>query len=304
MSTQGLLELYEAQLKRSHRKSKRRVSEIAKYLEFCDQSGGCGINSQSLKKWMQVRADTLSEQTRAKLHNQVSMFAKWANVVDEEIQLIPKYGRVRVQRRKPVILRPNQVHEISVNLNNRGSKRNITPKTCAVITNLLFVTGLRIGELLALKRSSIDFKDRSIYVPGGKGPKDRVVPFSESTGKAIFKYLEWKKEVRPDAEQFFIFDNESIKNPYFLFRKFFNEITEILGYRNHILEGRRCLRIHDLRHSFAVYSLIQIYKNDVDVNETIVQLSAILGHSKLAHTYWYIESVPELSVAAFERLDT
>ena len=140
-------------------------------------------------------------------------------------------------------------------------------------------------------------------MPCGKGPKDRIIPFSESTEKAICKYIEWKKQIRPNSSQLFIFDNENLKNPYCIFRKLFNDVAESLGYRNHKLEDNRCLRIHDIRHSFAVYSLIQIYKNNVDVNEAIVQLSAILGHSKLAHTYWYIESVPELTIAAFERIE-
>lgn len=303
MSNLELLELYDNQLQRSNKKSKRRIAEIAKYISFCNQLENGEINSQSLKKWMEIRASNLSEQTRAKLHNRISMFTEWANVIDEKIKLIPKYGRIRVDRRKPVILRPNQVNDISIELASRKSIKNITPKTCSVITKLLFVTGLRISELLSLRLESIDFNDKSIYVPCGKGPKDRIIPISDSTSKAIRQYLEWKQAVRPNSVQLFIFDSEYIKNPYFLFRRQFNEVAESLGYRNHNVEPRKFLRVHDLRHSFAVYSLIQIYKNDVDVNEAIVQLSAILGHSKLAHTYWYIESVPELTYAAFERLD-
>ena len=163
MSHQGILELYDNQLQRSNKKSKRRIAEISKYISFCEGAEDGLINSRTLKKWMEIRASGLSEQTRAKLHNQVSMFTQWANVIDDRIGLIPKYGRVRVYRRKPVILRPNQLCEISIELEARTSVKNITPKTCAVITKLLFVTGLRIGELLALNQDSIDFGDRSIY---------------------------------------------------------------------------------------------------------------------------------------------
>ena len=81
MSYQGILELYDNQLQRSNKKSKRRIAEISKYISFCEGAEDGIINSQTLKKWIEIRASGLSEQTRAKLHNQVSMFTQWANAV-------------------------------------------------------------------------------------------------------------------------------------------------------------------------------------------------------------------------------
>ena len=79
-------------------------------------------------------------------------------------------------------------------------------------------------------------------------------------------------------------------------------MAEKLGHR---VNGKGRLRtnltIHDIRHSFAVNSLIKIYESGVDVNEAIEQLSSIMGHKTINETYWYIEAVPELIAAAFRK---
>ena len=54
-------------------------------------------------------------------------------------------------------------------------------------------------------------------------------------------------------------------------------------------------RIHDLRHSFAVHCLMQIYKNNHDVSNGLVYLSTYMGHVCIASTYYYLNFIPELS---------
>jgi len=107
---------------------------------------------------------------------------------------------------------------------------------------------------------------------------------------------------RSKSHLFFAHDIEDVKTPYAIFHRNFNKIVTELGHRASASEGRKRqnLRIHDLRHSFAVNSLIKIYNERVDVNEAIIQLSSIMGHKRLDETYWYIEAVPELIAAAFK----
>ena len=71
------------------------------------------------------------------------------------------------------------------------------------------------------------------------------------------------------------------------------------------LEGRgaRCRpRPHDLRHSFAVRTLLAWYRAGVDVEAQLPLLSTHLGHIKPASTYWYVSSSPELMALAAQRL--
>jgi integrase/recombinase XerD len=57
-------------------------------------------------------------------------------------------------------------------------------------------------------------------------------------------------------------------------------------------------RIHDLRHSFAVRTLMNWYRTGKDPEREMIKLSTYLGHADPAHTYWYIEAVPELLALA------
>jgi integrase len=62
-------------------------------------------------------------------------------------------------------------------------------------------------------------------------------------------------------------------------------------------------RIHDLRHSFAVRSLLEAYRNDHDPKARMALLSTYLGHVDPAGTYWYLSAAPELMALAGERLE-
>lgn len=61
-------------------------------------------------------------------------------------------------------------------------------------------------------------------------------------------------------------------------------------------------RAHDLRHSFAVRTLIQWQRSGVSVDEHIATLSTYLGHVSPADTYWYLSAHPELMELAAARL--
>ena len=62
-------------------------------------------------------------------------------------------------------------------------------------------------------------------------------------------------------------------------------------------------RIHDLRHSFAVRSMLNWYRRGDDPAREMIKLTTWLGHASPAHTYWYIEAVPELLALATERVE-
>ena len=63
-------------------------------------------------------------------------------------------------------------------------------------------------------------------------------------------------------------------------------------------------RIHDLRHAFAVRTLLGWYRDGANVAAKMPMLSTYLGHTDPANTYWYLSAVPELLAYAAARLDT
>jgi integrase len=62
-------------------------------------------------------------------------------------------------------------------------------------------------------------------------------------------------------------------------------------------------RIHDARHSFAVATLLDWYRQGLDVQALMPRLSVYLGHIDPAATYWYLTGSPELMALVAERLE-
>ena len=62
-------------------------------------------------------------------------------------------------------------------------------------------------------------------------------------------------------------------------------------------------RIHDLRHSFAVRTLIEWHRSAIDAESRMAVLSTYLGHVNPVGTYWYLSAAPELMELAAARLD-
>ena len=63
------------------------------------------------------------------------------------------------------------------------------------------------------------------------------------------------------------------------------------------------LRMHDLRHTFAVRRLVLWHAEGADVNQKILALSTYLGHAEIFYTYWYLTAVPELMAIAAGRFE-
>ena len=60
-------------------------------------------------------------------------------------------------------------------------------------------------------------------------------------------------------------------------------------------------RLHDLRHTFIVRSMLQSYQQDVDIDRAVLALSTYVGHAKVSDTYWCFAWIPELMAIAAER---
>jgi integrase/recombinase XerD len=63
-------------------------------------------------------------------------------------------------------------------------------------------------------------------------------------------------------------------------------------------------RVHDLRHTMAVKTLLGWYRQGLDVHARLPVLSTYLGHLNPAHTYYYLSAAPELLAHAARMLDT
>jgi integrase/recombinase XerD len=168
------------------------------------------------------------------------------------------------------------------------------------LIGLLAVTGIRIGEALGLDRSDVDLTD-GVMTVSCKGSR-REVPLHGSTIEALRAYAQRcdRQWLLPSSEAFFL-SGAGLRLSGTAIRTTFGVLIAEVGLDG---AGRRMRpRIHDLRHSFAVHTLTDWYRNGEDVDHKLPQLSTYLGHNTPASTYWYLEAVPELLELVAPRLD-
>jgi len=167
---------------------------------------------------------------------------------------------------------------------------------------LLTVTGMRIGEAVALDRGDIDWNQGLLTIRESKFGKSRQLPLHQSTLQALRGYAR-RRDERPrkhNASSFFIstVGTRLIRD---------NATTVFRGLvRDAGLEWsprRRAPRLHDLRHRFAVRTVIGWYREGQDVQRQLPLLSTYMGHVSPADTYWYLSATPELMELAVQRLD-
>lgn len=173
--------------------------------------------------------------------------------------------------------------------------------TYETLVGLLAVTGMRVGEAVRLDRDHIDWDDAVLTVWNSKFHKSRALPLHPVTVDALGRYARLRDECcpHPTAPSFFLSTTGTRLAPGGIHHLFPRLV------RNAGLEqpGRRRPRLHDLRHTFAVRTLIGWYRAGANVDAHMPLLSTYLGHSHPENTYWYLSAVPELLFLASERLE-
>jgi integrase len=170
------------------------------------------------------------------------------------------------------------------------------------LIGLLAVSGLRPGEALALDRQDVDLRHGVLHVRAGKQHKQREVPLHDSTVSALRQYARLRdaRFPAPSTPAFFI----GARGRRMARGELNKTFTTLI--RQADLEGRGARarpRPHDLRHAFAVRTLLDWHQAGEDIDRRMPLLSAYLGHVDPASTYWYLEAVPELLELVSRRLE-
>lgn len=106
------------------------------------------------------------------------------------------------------------------------------------------------------------------------------------------RYLAIRRRVSATHDHLFVLANGKPLKPDGL-TEVFIKLARRVGLRGG--PGKPGPRLHDLRHSFCVRSLEAAIASDRDsVNRHMLALSTYVGHTSMAHTYWYIEATPVL----------
>jgi len=186
----------------------------------------------------------------------------------------------------------------------------LRPWTLYALFGLLAVTGMRIGEAINLRADAIDWKQGVITVRNTKFGKSRLVPLHRSTLRVLVAYSRkrnrflggsWRGVPLRRPSGLFFVSNYGTRLSDGNLRDAFKGLL-----RKAELEtpGLPRMRIHDLRHRFAVETIRRWYRNiGENVDRRLPVLSTYLGHVNVAATYWYLSCTPELRAIANRRVE-
>lgn len=153
-----------------------------------------------------------------------------------------------------------------------------------IILWTLYLTGLRVGELVKLKQKDIDLANNIIYVWEAKGNKDRKIPIGNKLKEKLKDYIE-NIRLNIDTDSFFCSRSGKVSIPY-IQREMKRAVMQS-GINKEISP-------HNLRHSFAS----NLLKKGVDVNT----VQRLLGHTSIKTTSIYLHSQFDDLIKAVEKL--
>jgi len=174
--------------------------------------------------------------------------------------------------------------------------------TFATLIGLLAVTGIRVGEAIALDRGDLDTTVGLLTVRHGKFDKARLVPLHPTSLAALQGYLRRRDRLTPLPGTMALFvSSAGTRLLYCNVHATWKQLITRSGLRARSASCRP--RIHDLRHSFAVRAMLDAYAAGEDGQQRLTLLSTWLGHVHPASTYWYLSASPELMTVAAQRLE-
>ena len=225
---------------------------------------------------------------RARRLGIVIRLARYLRAEDERHVVPPAvFGPEKSPRPTPYILTGEQIRQLLTAASQL--KYRICVATYPTLFSLLACTGLRVSEAIQLRFD--DITPDGLLIRRTKFRKSRLVPLHDTAQAGLQRYLEQRRLYAPlDDHVFVSFQGKplSVSAVDEAFRTAVKRIAMPPGPK------RIRPRPHSLRHSFAVRALQTCPDGRDSITKHMLALSTYLGHSKVAHTYWYLEAVPEL----------
>jgi integrase/recombinase XerD len=279
---------------------------LKRFVAFVDAQGGDHITTDLFLRWKD-RFGTAGAGTWAERLAVVRVFAQWLKGIDPRNEVPPKSlipgGLCR--RSRPYIYREQEIESIVAEAARLPSLRGIRSLTYTTLFGLIAVTGLRISEAIALDNHDVDVAGSILTIRRGKFGKARFVPIAKSTTDRLIAYAkERDRLLRHTPKPFFVTDRGTRPKKCSA-RYSFAMVCQRIGLRPAQKFNRhgRGPRLHDLRHTFAVRTMLDWYRTGKDPEREMIKLSTYLGHSGPEQTYWYIEAIPELLELASQRAE-
>ena len=275
---------------------------LTTFVSYLEEAQAEFITNESALNWARLPPSVQPVQWARRLAF-VRGFARYCSAFDSRTQVPPTDLILATRvRRSPHIFDDDDIDRLlhaALELSPEGGLRRWT---FHCLFGLLSVSGLRIGEAIRLTLEDVDLQQAILTIRSTKFGKSRLVPMHPSTAEVVADYIQRRQSVRTARATDRVFINErgqplSHDQSIDTFQRLLSKIG-VTSQR----DGRRP-HLHDLRHRFAMRTLIRWYQEGRDVERQLPALSAYLGHTETRNTYWYLSACPELMGLARERLE-
>jgi integrase/recombinase XerD len=260
---------------------------LRSFANFSAATGKHFVCSEIAIEWAAV-ARTLSQ--RARRLGLVIRFARYMRAEDKHHEVPPPvFGSERRRRPIPYIFSKENIQRLIQAASELGRRDAFRGYTYSTFFALLACTGLRVSE--AIRLCFQDVTSDGLVIRCSKFRKSRLIPLHETAQAGLERYLQKRRARAPFDDHVFV----SLRgHPLRLVdvETAFKAAIETSGLQESL--GLPRPTIHSLRHTFAVRALQECPDGRDRIAKHMLALSTYLGHSKVAHTYWYLEATPEL----------
>jgi len=167
------------------------------------------------------------------------------------------------------------------------------------VFSLLYGLGLRAGEVAGLKLDDVNFAQDTLFIRESKFTKSRIVPFGPRLADRLGRYIELCHGEKPEPDApLFSFTQRGCISPGTISQTFHKLLPKL---NLPIPPGISLPRLHDLRRSFAVRTLLRWYREGINPNSRLMHLATFLGHVDPDSTAVYLPITEELLCEADRR---
>ena len=273
---------------------------LPQFVDYLDQAGATSITVEHALAWARLPINSTVGWWAQRL-SVVRGFATWLAATDPATEIPPRdllLGRAR--RATPYLYSPEDIAALLAAASVLRPK--LRAATYQTLICLLSVTGMRIGEAIALDRADLDTRHGVLLVRLGKFGKTRQLPLHHSCVAALQDHLRMRDRLLPDADTpALLINTRGARLGYGVVGHTFRQLTQQAGLAPRSPSCRP--RLHDFRHSFAVDTVLDSYRAGTNMQVMLPRLSTYLGHADPTHTYWYLSAAPELLALAGQRLE-
>lgn len=224
-----------------------------KFLDYLDKNSLICDNNSVKKYFLHLHSKNYDVNTIRQIKASIDFLIK--NILNKQI-IIQEIPSPKKKKTLPKILSKQEIKFLIKNTKNQKHQ---------IIIKLLYSSGLRLNELLNIKREDLNFIDRTIRINQGKGKKDRITILSKKLAQELANYIAQTK-----FKTKYLLEGRKGKYSPKLIQKILEKASKGLDKK---------VTPHMLRHSFATHLL----ENGTDIR----YIQKLLGHSRLETTQIY-----------------